>query len=153
MNIFCNVVVAWLWPPQQTSFLMHTQLTRSGYEFQNSCSLWKGSLQGRNWVILREGRRYIYNMKDEIIHGPNVKCDVPLFLDMSLAKVWNAGGGRAPPVAPLVAPQVAPLVVLRLVGKVNSTCLKINQNLKVWSFKITQPLTVRHLIRLANYAI
>ena len=45
--------------------------------------------QGRNWVILRGGRRYIYNRKDEIIHGlsPSVKCVSPLFRDMSLAKV------------------------------------------------------------------
>ena len=35
------------------------------------------------------GRRYIYNRKDEIIHGlsPSVKCVAPLFGDMSLAKV------------------------------------------------------------------
>ena len=35
------------------------------------------------------GRRYIYNRKDEIIHGhsPSVKCVAPLFRDMSLAKV------------------------------------------------------------------
>ena len=109
MNIFCNVVVAWLWPPQQTSFLMHTQLTRSGYEFQNSCSLWKGSLQGRNWVILREGRRYIYNMKDEIIHVLSFKCVAPLIRNMSLAKVWKAGGGarlRPPPLRPWWIPSV-----------------------------------------------
>ena len=45
--------------------------------------------QGRNWVILRVGRRYIYYRKDEIIHGPSpsVKCVTPLFRDMSLAKV------------------------------------------------------------------
>ena len=35
------------------------------------------------------GRRYICNMKDEIIHGfiPSVKFVAPLFLDISLAKV------------------------------------------------------------------
>ena len=32
--------------------------------------------QGRKWAILRGGRRYIYNRKDEIIHdlNPSVKC-------------------------------------------------------------------------------
>ena len=46
--------------------------------------------EGRNWVVLRGGgRRYIYDRKDEIIHGlsPSVKCVVPLFRDMALAKV------------------------------------------------------------------
>ena len=42
------------------------------------------AIQGRNWVILRGGRRHIYNRKDKIIH---VKCVASLFLDMSLAKV------------------------------------------------------------------
>ena len=44
---------------------------------------------GRNLVILKVGRRYIYNTKDEIIHGrsPSVKCIVPLFREMSLGKV------------------------------------------------------------------
>ena len=37
----------------------------------------------------RGGRSYIYNRKDEIIHGlsPSVKSVAPLFSDMSLAKV------------------------------------------------------------------
>ena len=45
--------------------------------------------QGRNWVILRGGRRYIFNREDEIIHGvsPSVKYVAPLLRDMSLAKV------------------------------------------------------------------
>ena len=49
----------------------------------------KALQQGRNLVILRGGRRYICNWKDEIIHGPStgVKCVLLLFLDMSLAKV------------------------------------------------------------------
>ena len=40
--------------------------------------------QGRNWLILRGGRRYIYNRKDEIIHGPSpsVKCIAHLFKDI-----------------------------------------------------------------------
>ena len=62
-------------------------------------------LQGRNLVILWGGRRYIYNRKDEIIHGlcPSVlKCVAPLFRDMSLVEVWSAGGVRPPPVAPPV---------------------------------------------------
>ena len=37
----------------------------------------------------------MYNWKDEIKHclRPSVKCLAPLFRDMSLAKVRNAGGG------------------------------------------------------------
>ena len=41
--------------------------------------------QGRNWVILRGGRRFIYKGKDEIIHGlgPSVKyVNAPLFRDI-----------------------------------------------------------------------
>ena len=50
--------------------------------------------QWRNWVILLGGRKYIYDRKDEIIHGlvPSIKCVTTLFRDMSLVKVWNAGG-------------------------------------------------------------
>ena len=56
------------------------------------------SYQGRNWVILRGGRRYIYDRKDEIIHclSPVGKCVAPLFKGVSSAKVWNAGGGARP---------------------------------------------------------
>ena len=45
--------------------------------------------QGLNWVILRGGRRYICNKKDEIIHVlcPSVKG----VTDMSLARVLNSG--------------------------------------------------------------
>ena len=52
-------------------------------------------IQGCNWVILRWGRWYIYDRKDEIIYGlgPSVKCVAPLFRDISLAKLWHAGGG------------------------------------------------------------
>ena len=44
--------------------------------------------QGRNWIILRGGRRTIYDRKDEIIHGHSlsIKCVAPLVRDMSLAK-------------------------------------------------------------------
>ena len=56
--------------------------------------------QGRNLISLRRGRRYIYNRKDGIINT-SVKCVAPQFEDMSLAKVWNAGGGT---------PQLRPLV-------------------------------------------
>ena len=40
----------------------------------------------------------MYNREDEIIHSlrPSVKCLAPLFRDMSLAQVRNAGGGAAP---------------------------------------------------------
>ena len=43
----------------------------------------------------KRGAGINYNSKVEIIHGlsPSVKCVVPLFRDMSLAKVLNAGGG------------------------------------------------------------
>ena len=60
-------------------------MARSENQDLNKCS----HEQGRNWVILRGGLRYIYDRKDEIIHGlrPSVKCVAPLFLDMSLAKV------------------------------------------------------------------
>ena len=46
-------------------------------------------MHGRNWEILRGGRRYIYNREYEIIHdlSLSVKCFAPLFKDMSLAKV------------------------------------------------------------------
>ena len=49
----------------------------------------KALQQGRNLVILRGGRRYICNWKDEIIHGPSpsVKCVAPLIRDMFLAEV------------------------------------------------------------------
>ena len=59
--------------------------------------------QGRNWVILRGGRRYNYNRKDEIIHGlsPSVKCVSPLFRDISLIKC-KCRKGAPPPVAPLL---------------------------------------------------
>ena len=52
-------------------------------------------LQGRQWVILRGGRMYIYNRTDEIIHGlsPSVNRVAPTIRDMSLAK---AGGGTRP---------------------------------------------------------
>ena len=45
--------------------------------------------QGRNWVILKGGRRYICNSKDKMIHGlsPGVKCVALLFRGVSLAKV------------------------------------------------------------------
>ena len=65
--------------------------------------------QGRNWVILRGGHRYICNRKDEIIHGlsPSEKCVAPLYRDMSLAKLGNAVGGMRPqapsPVTPLIS--------------------------------------------------
>ena len=66
-------------------------------------------MQGHNWVILRGGRRYIYDRKDEIIctwpNSPSVKCVAPLFGDMSLAKVWNAGWGVHPTAPP---PQLHP---------------------------------------------
>ena len=44
---------------------------------------------------MRGGRRYIYNMYDEIIHdlSPCVKYVGPLFRD----KVWNAGGDQMDP--------------------------------------------------------
>ena len=44
---------------------------------------------GAQLVNFERGRRYIYNRKDEIIHGlsPSVKYVAPLFRDMSLAKV------------------------------------------------------------------
>ena len=55
----------------------------------------KGNVQGRSWVILRGGRRYVCNRKDEIIHGlcHSLKCVAPLFRDMALARVLNS----APP--------------------------------------------------------
>ena len=43
--------------------------------------------QGRNWVILRGGRRYIGNRADEIIHGLSHPGVAPLFRDMFFAKV------------------------------------------------------------------
>ena len=46
-----------------------------------------GQGQGRNLVIFREGRRYINNKNDEIIHGLSVTCFAPLFRNLSLAKV------------------------------------------------------------------
>ena len=48
------------------------------------------------------GRRYIYNRKDEIIHGlsPSVKCVAPLFRDMSIAKVSAPLPKRPPPLRP-----------------------------------------------------
>ena len=51
------------------------------------------TMQGRHRLILRGGRRCIHYRKDEIIHGlsPSVKCVSPLFRDMSLDKIWNAG--------------------------------------------------------------
>ena len=57
--------------------------------FNKSCVDIKVSKVGRNWVLLRGGRRYIYDRKDEITHGlsPSVKCVAPLLRDMSLAKV------------------------------------------------------------------
>ena len=42
--------------------------------------------QGRNWIILRGGRRTIYDRKDEVIHCLGIKCAAPLLRDMSLAK-------------------------------------------------------------------
>ena len=65
-------------------------------------SLQQGVGQGRNWVILRGGRRYICNMKDGIIHGlcRTVKCR---------DKVWNAGGGARP--APTTLLQLRPCPV------------------------------------------
>ena len=48
---------------------------------------------------LRGGRRYLYDRKNEIIHGLSQSVVAPLFRDMSLAKVCNAGGEA--PVAPL----------------------------------------------------
>ena len=65
--------------------------------------LWASRDQGRNWVILGGGRRYIYNMKDEIVHGlsPSVKCVAPLLRDNSLDKVFNAGGGARTTQPPL----------------------------------------------------
>ena len=64
---------------------------------------------GRNWVILKEGAQvYLYNRKDEIIHGlsPNLNCVAPLNRDMSsLKKCEMQKGARVPsaslPVAPL----------------------------------------------------
>ena len=55
-------------------------------------------VQGHNWVILRGGPRYNCNRKDEIIHhrSPRVKCVTPHFRYMSLAEVWNTGGGARP---------------------------------------------------------
>ena len=49
-------------------------------------------LQGRNWVILRGGCRYIYDRKEKIVHSlsQSVKCGAPLIRDMALAKVCNA---------------------------------------------------------------
>ena len=40
-----------------------------------------GHEQGRSWVTLRGGRRYICYRKDEIMHGicPSEKCVAPLF--------------------------------------------------------------------------
>ena len=66
--------------------------------------------QGRNRVILRERRWYIYDRKVEIRQGlwPSVKCVAPLIRDMSLAKVWNAGGGARPPTPPPPPPQLRP---------------------------------------------
>ena len=60
------------------------------------------TLQGRNWVVLRGGRRNIYDWKVEIIHGlsPSVKCD------MSLAKYEMQEGERAPSALPPVAPLI-----------------------------------------------
>ena len=77
-------------------------------------------LQGCNWVILRGGRRYIYDRKDEIIHGlsPSVKCIAPLFRDMFLAKVWNAGG---PP--PCCAPGIVHDYFWRHKGGLKKQCI------------------------------
>ena len=46
------------------------------YYFLQIANAMKTVVQGRNWVILRGGRRYIYSRKDEIIYGlcPSVKC-------------------------------------------------------------------------------
>ena len=41
--------------------------------------------EGRNWVILKGGRQYVFNWKDEIIHC--VKYVAPLFKNSSLAKI------------------------------------------------------------------
>ena len=70
--------------------------------------------RARNWVILRGGQRHIYNRRDEIISGlsPCVKCVLPLFQDMSLTRVWNAGGGARPKLPPPLRPCIMPTVKL-----------------------------------------
>ena len=47
---------------------------------------------------LTNKNRYIYNRKDEIIHGlsPSWQCVAPVLSDMTLGKVWNSGGGARP---------------------------------------------------------
>ena len=46
-----------------------------------------GRRKGRNWLIFKGGgRRYIHKRKDEAIHAlfRSVRCEAPLFRDMSL---------------------------------------------------------------------
>ena len=85
-------------------------------------------VQERN---LERGLRYIYNRKDEIIHGisPSVICVAPLFGGMSLAKEWNAGGGTPPAHSlPLTCAPVAKslkcCVYLKRSEKKKSSCTK-----------------------------
>ena len=75
------------------------------YYFLQIANAMKTVVQGRNWVILRGGRRYIYSRKDEIIYGlcPSVKCVASLFGDMYLARYEMQEGARAPS-----APQLRP---------------------------------------------
>ena len=35
-----------------------------------------GNVQGRNWIILKGGRRYICHRKDEIVHGLLSTCNM-----------------------------------------------------------------------------
>ena len=55
--------------------LSYEHLVLSYYVLQIANAM-KTVVQGRNWVILRGGRRYIYSRKDEIIYAlcPSVKC-------------------------------------------------------------------------------
>ena len=52
--------------------------------------------QGRNWVILKGGRRYICYRKAEIIHGPSVKCVSSLLETWRKPKYEMQEGARTP---------------------------------------------------------
>ena len=74
-------------------FLVSSKEKSSRRHFEAICKVSPSrgflSYQGRDWVILRGGRRYIYDRKDEIIHclSPSEKCVATLLSEMSLVKV------------------------------------------------------------------